>query len=123
MPGNEKIMAAIEKAKGKKAKIKPIKMEISGAKPKGMPKEVQQALEEVFGAKLSKVRLHTGGNLREVGSNIGAYVFAVGNDIYFRNAKDASDKQLLAHEVAHMVQAAGGKGMPKEKSGKVYASS
>lgn len=121
MPGNDKIKQAIEKAKGKRAVAKKIDIEIVGAKSKALPKDVKEAMADAFGTRLDKVRLHTGGNLREVGGKVGAYVFAIGNDVYFRDAKDASDKPTLAHELAHIVQAGGGKKMPPAKSGKVYA--
>ncbi|MEM9247097.1 MAG: DUF4157 domain-containing protein [Pseudomonadota bacterium] len=122
MPDDEKIKKVLEKAKGKKAKAKPVKEEVAGTKSQGLPKDLKAAMEEHFGANLSKVRLHTGGNAKDVAKSIGAKAFTFGNDVYLSDAKYANDKEFLAHELAHVIQAGGGKKPPPEKAGKALVS-
>ncbi len=70
-------------------------------------------LEEHTGADLSGVNIHTGDKAHEMSESINAKAFAYGNDIYFKdgnyNPQSEEGKELLAHEVAHVVQ--GGEGV------------
>lgn len=111
-----------DKLQGKKAKVKPLKTEPEGTKAAKLPKEVSKGLEDAFGADLSKVRVHTGGNATEMCKELGAKAFAQGNHIYLSKAGDAKNTKLLAHELTHVIQQGGGKKMPKEQKGKVLVS-
>ncbi|MDZ4130895.1 MAG: DUF4157 domain-containing protein [Hydrogenophaga sp.] len=110
-----------EKLKGKKAKVKTISAMPEGTKEKPLPPAVKKALEETLGTKLSKVRVHTGGNAPELAKELKAKAFTIGNNIYFAKKGDAKDPEMLAHEMVHVVQQGGGK-MPKEKDGKALTS-
>jgi hypothetical protein len=86
-----------------------------------MDRDVKAAPEEQFGANLSKVRVHTGGNAPEIAKGLGAKAFTIGNGIYFAKPGDANDPEVLAHELAHVIQQGNGR-MPKEKDGKALTS-
>lgn len=116
MPDDVKTIA--EGLKGKKAKVKAIETPPEGTKSIKLPKDVSSGLEEVFGAKLNKVRVHFGGNATQVCKEMRAKAFTMGNDIYVSKPGFAKDSQLLAHELTHVIQQAGGKKMPKVQEGK-----
>jgi len=110
------------KLKGKKAKSKPLKTEPSGTKATKLPKDIAKGMEEAFGANLSKVRIHVGGNAAEMCKELGAKAFTHGNNIYLSKPGFAKDSKFLAHEMSHVIQQGGGKKMPKEQKGKVLVS-
>jgi hypothetical protein len=74
----------------------------SGGKP--LPDGVRAQMEVAFRADFSHVRVHTGPQAER----IGAIAFTSGNDIYFAPGRFQPDtvqgKQLLGHELAHVVQ-------------------
>lgn len=107
-----------EDLKGKKAKVKTVEGKPEGTKATKLPKDVSNALEEVFGAKLSKVRVHVGPSATDMCKKMKAKAFTMGNDIYLSKPASAKDSQLLTHELTHVIQQAGGKKMPKEQEGK-----
>jgi len=118
----DKLDAAVESATGKRAKVKKLDVEPEKTKVKKLAKDVAAAVEKAFPkAKLGQVRVHTGGNAKEIAKSLGARAFTVGNDIYFGNPGDASDKTLLAHELTHVVQQGGGK-VPRPQAGKALTS-
>ncbi|MEX0370862.1 MAG: DUF4157 domain-containing protein [Tateyamaria sp.] len=112
------VKAIATKLKGKKAKLKALDEEATGTKATKLPKDVAKGLEEVLGAKLNKVRVHTGGNAGDLCKKLGAKAFTHGSDIYFAKPGYAKDNRLLAHELTHVVQQAQGK-VPKPQKGKV----
>ena len=116
MPDDLKKIA--EDLKGKKAKVKSVDAKPQGTKATKLPKDVSSALEEQFGAKLSKVRVHVGPEATNACKKIKAKAFTLGNDIYLSKPAFAKDSKLLAHELTHVIQQAGGKKMPKEQEGK-----
>lgn len=116
MPKDVKEVA--KKLKGKKAKVKKLDTALSGTKAVKLPKPLAKALEEELGAKLNKVRVHTGGNAAELCKQIGSRAFTHGNDIAFAKSGHAKDNALLAHELTHVVQQGGGR-VPKAQKGKV----
>lgn len=113
----EEIKKIAERLKGKKAKVKKLDKEPAGTKAKKLPKDVQAGLEEALGAKLDKVRVHTGGNAAELAKSLGAKAFTQGTDIYFAKPGDAKDAKLLAHELTHVVQQGNGR-VQKAQPGK-----
>ena len=106
----------------KKAKIKKLKTEPADTKGKKLPKEVQKGLEDHFRTKLSKVRVHTGGNLRDVCKEMKAKAFTIGENIYFAKDADAKSNDLLAHELTHVIQQSAGKMPKKAKPGTALVS-
>jgi len=109
----EDVKQTAEALKGKKAKIKRYKTEPADTKATKLPKDVQKALEEHFGTRLTKVRVHTGGNIKDVCKELKAQAFTIAQDIYFKTPAAAKDKKLLAHELTHVIQQSQGK-MPKK---------
>ena len=74
--------------------------------------DLRERFEHSLGADLSGVRVHTGGTSAEASRAVGARAYTVGSDIHFGAGQYAPDDpfglHLLAHEVAHTVQQAGG---------------
>ena len=72
---------------------------------------LRAALEAALGAPLDDVRVHTGGDADAAARAVGARAFALGQDVFFRDgAYDPGrpdGQRLIAHEVAHTVQARG----------------
>lgn len=118
----DEIKKITEKLKGKKAKTKTLKTPPEGTKGVKLAPKIAKSLGEALGADLSKVKVHTGGNAADICKELGAKAFSVGNNIFLGKPGDAKNKNLLAHELTHVVQQAGGKGMAKEQKGKALVS-
>ncbi len=112
----EEIAAMVEALGGKKAKRKALKSAPEGTKEKKLPKDVRDGLEKHFGSKLAKVRVHTGGNAKEICKELKAKAFTIGHDVYFMRPADAKKPELLVHELTHVLQQSHGK-IPKPKEG------
>lgn len=73
-----------------------------------MTRAERDYFEPRFGADFSDVRLHTGARAGRLSQGLGARAFTYGRDVAFANAEYAphstSGRQLLAHELAHVVQ-------------------
>ena len=85
------------------------------AQSKGGGESLSQSLrsqmETAFGADFSPVRVHTNQNAVQMSRDLGAKAFTHGSDIYF-NANRYSPattfgKELLAHELTHVLQQSG----------------
>ena len=78
-----------------------------GGKP--LPDAVRGQMEAALGADFSGVRVHVGPQA----GRIGAIAFTMGNDVYFAPGRYQPDtlqgKQLLGHELAHVVQQRAGR--------------
>ncbi len=116
----DEVKAKADALKGKKAKIKKYQTEPSGTKELKLPRDVKAGLEEQFGAKLSKVRVHIGGNIKDVGKELKAKVFTIGQNVYLTKSGDAKSNELLAHELTHVIQKSGGKMPKKSKPGTAF---
>lgn len=72
---------------------------------------LQSQLEAALGVGLDDVRIHTGADADAAARALHAHAFAVGDDVFFRAGAYAPEhrdgQQLIAHEVAHTVQARG----------------
>jgi len=68
-------------------------------------------LEIALGARLDGVRVHTDVDADAAARALGARAFAIGNDVFFRSGtydpRQRDGQRLIAHEVAHTVQARG----------------
>ncbi|MCE9571843.1 MAG: DUF4157 domain-containing protein [Deltaproteobacteria bacterium] len=77
-----------------------------------LPTEVRERFEQSLGSDLSDVRVHTGDASAEAAAAVGARAYTIGNDIHFGAGSyaptDPFGIHLLAHEVAHTQQQAGG---------------
>ena len=73
-----------------------------------LPAEVRAYMEPRFGSDFSGVRLHTGGEAAQLNRAVSAQAFTHGQDIYLgegkSNFQSSQGKQLLAHELTHVVQ-------------------
>lgn len=76
-----------------------------------LPEGTRAFMESRFGADFSDVRAHTGAEAVQLNREISAQAFTHGTDIYFGSGKYSPDtdtgKQLLAHELTHVIQQRG----------------
>jgi hypothetical protein len=74
--------------------------------------DTRNFLEPRFGQDFSDVRVHTGAESNDLNNELQARAFTTGSDIFFRdgeyNPNSDSGKELLAHELTHVVQQGGG---------------
>jgi hypothetical protein len=88
--------------------------EIDSARSGGRPMDgaVRERMESSFGADFSGVRVHTGAAADRLNGDLSARAFTTGSDIFFRQGEyepsRASGRELLAHELTHVVQQGGG---------------
>ncbi len=88
---------------------------IEGARGSGdaLPDDARNFLEPRFGQDFSDVRVHTGAEANDLNDAVQARAFTTGSDIFFRdgeyNPNSDAGKELLAHELTHVVQQGGGK--------------
>jgi hypothetical protein len=73
-----------------------------------LPDELRRDMEGKFRTSFKDVRIHTDKEAGEMCEAIHALAFAHGYDIYFNegmyNPEALSGRELLAHELAHVVQ-------------------
>ena len=112
----EQVQAEIEATKGRKARRKKLRTPPEDTRERKLPKDLRTGLEAHFGSKLSRVRVHAGGNAKDVCKELKAKSFTIGNAIYVMKPAYAKDSKLLAHELAHVLQQGRGK-MPKPRDG------
>ena len=71
----------------------------------------QSEMEQKFHADFKQVRIHSDSEAASMCDSIHAQAFAHGYDIYFNSGKynpaSSGGKELLAHELAHVVQQKG----------------
>lgn len=76
-----------------------------------MDNGAQSFMNNRFGTDLSAVKIHTGDEAVQMNHELNAKAFTVGNDIYFNEGQYQPDsdsgKNLLAHELTHVVQQSG----------------
>jgi hypothetical protein len=77
-----------------------------------VPEKTRTFMENAFGTDFSHVRLHTDSNAVTMSHEVNAKAFTYGNNIYFNSSRFNPDtfegKQLLTHELAHVVQQSSG---------------
>ena len=77
---------------------------------------VRRQMESAFGADFSDVRIHTGSESHSLNRAVNAIAFTTGQDIFFRddayNPQTSVGKELLAHELTHVVQQGGSGTLP-----------
>jgi hypothetical protein len=78
----------------------------------GLDHKVRDRMEPSFGADFSGVRVHTDTRADSLSRSLSAMAFTTGQDIFFRqgayNPGTSSGRELLAHELTHVVQQNGG---------------
>ncbi len=77
-----------------------------------LPGDVLTYMEPRFGADFSGVRVHTGSEASQLNRQLSAQAFTHGQDIYLGEGQyspgTTAGRQLLAHELTHVVQQTGG---------------
>lgn len=87
----------------------------------GRPLEpaLQQEMGQRFSYDFSRVRVHTDAAAEQSARDVNAHAYTVGRDIVFGASRYASGKQegrqLIAHELTHVVQQNGGGSLPGRK--------
>ena len=83
---------------------------LSNSKGNGssIPTSTNDSMSSAFGTDFSHVRIHTDSSAIQMNKEINAQAFTHGSDIYFNSARynpsSNEGKQLLAHELTHVVQ-------------------
>jgi hypothetical protein len=85
-----------------------------------LPASVRAEMEQRFGEDLGDVRLHVGREAAESAAAVDASAYTVGRDIVFGTGNyapdSASGRELLMHELAHVVQQGRGGAAPSAQS-------
>ena len=86
----------------------------SGGRP--LEPALRQDMEQRFGHDFSNVRVHTGAPARDSARSLRALAYTVGNDVVFGAgqypATTRTERWLLAHELAHVIQQEGADRQP-----------
>ena len=81
---------------------------------------VRTTMEQHFGRDFSHVRVHTDADAHESAKDIRAHAYTAGNHIVFGNGRFAPEtptgRRLLAHELTHVVQQSGSRGVVARES-------
>ena len=74
----------------------------------GMDHGTRTRMESAFGADFSGVRIHTDARADGLSQSLSARAFTTGRDVFFRHGEyspgSSSGRELLAHELTHVVQ-------------------
>ena len=73
------------------------------------PEGIRRQVEGATGANLGGVRVHEGGEANALNHQLSAKAFTTGNDIFLRSDASSGDSELMAHELAHVVQQSSGR--------------
>jgi Domain of unknown function (DUF4157) len=88
-----------------------------------LDENVRGRMESAIGADFSGVRVHTGAQADRLSRAVNARAFTVGQDVYFREGAyqpgSSNGRELLAHELTHVVQQSGGHGAGGHQAGGV----
>lgn len=78
----------------------------------GLDHRTRGQMESAFGADFGGVRIHTDSRADSLSQSLSARAFATGQDVFFRQGEydpgSSSGRELLAHELTHVVQQTGG---------------
>jgi Domain of unknown function (DUF4157) len=84
------------------------RIESTAGKGKPLTAKTQRDMGSSFGTDFSTVNIHTGEDAVQMNKELNAQAFTHGSDIYFNQGKydpqTTTGKQLLAHELTHVVQ-------------------
>ena len=90
-----------------------------------LPDSARDFFEPRFGQDFSGVNIHTGGEADTLNRQLEARAFTTGGDIFFRegeyNPDSSAGRELLAHELTHVVQQGGS--VRRKANGKVQSQS
>jgi hypothetical protein len=118
--GNQHVQRVLQKASqadsGEQVPAE-VQRAIDSARGSGQPLEtqVQRQMESSFGSDFGGVRIHTDRQAHELNQAVSAVAFTTGNDIFFSQGayqpQSSSGRELLAHELTHVVQQGGSPGL------------
>ncbi|HZI47088.1 MAG TPA: DUF4157 domain-containing protein, partial [Pyrinomonadaceae bacterium] len=83
----------------------PISISSTGAP---LPVAVRNPLARTFSVDLTPIRVHTDASAQRIVRSLSTRAFAYGNHIFLGPGEQPTDLRVMAHEVAHVVQQAGG---------------
>jgi hypothetical protein len=113
--GNQYVSRVIDRMQdGGESSEANVEREIDGARGsgRGLDHTVRGQMESSFGVDFGNVRVHTDERADNLNHALSARAFATGQDIFFRqgeyNPGTSSGRELLAHELTHVVQQNGG---------------
>jgi hypothetical protein len=92
----------------------PLERRIDEARSRGTPLEpgTRSNMESAFGVDFGSVRVHTGPEADSLNRSVSARAFTTGSDVFFASGQYApgssAGRELLAHELTHVVQQTGG---------------
>ncbi len=104
---------------GRTAVTSELETSIQQARGNGQPlaDDIKQPMEQAFGADFGSVRVHTDAQSNSLNESIQARAFTTGQDVFFRQGEYSPEsnagKELLAHELTHVVQQNGSAVQPK----------
>jgi hypothetical protein len=82
-----------------------------------MSDDIRQPMEQAFGADFSSVKIHSDSRSDQLNQSIQARAFTTGQDIFFRQGEytpgSNAGKELLAHELTHVIQQKGNSIQPQ----------
>ena len=91
-----------------------------------LPDPVNQFMSRAIGTDFSQVQIHTDTNAVQMNRQLGARAFTYGSDVYFNRGEYEPDsltgKNLLAHELTHVVQQKGQRGNRISKAVSTHSS-
>jgi hypothetical protein len=110
--GNQYVGQVLRQAdgSGESGSMDAIERSIDGARGggHGMDHSTRTRMESAFGADFSGVRIHTDTRADGLSQSLSARAFTTGRDVFFRqgeyNPGASSGRELLAHELTHVVQ-------------------
>lgn len=91
-----------------------VESSINQARSSGVPlgAPIRRQMEGAFGADFSGVRIHANNTADTLNRELSSRAFTTGNHIFFKrgeyNPGNSTGKELLAHELTHVVQQTGG---------------
>jgi hypothetical protein len=93
------------------AESKPEKSDSKPESVRSLDAGTRSQMESTFGENFGDVRVHTGERAADASAQLGARAFTRGRDIYFNageyDPSTRDGKEVLAHELAHVVQQRG----------------
>ncbi|MEH2222251.1 eCIS core domain-containing protein [Nostoc sp.] len=104
---------------GRTAATSELETSIQQARGNGQPlaDDIKHPMEQAFGADFGSVRVHTDAQSNRLNESIQARAFTTGQDVFFRQGEYSpgsnAGKELLAHELTHVVQQNGSAVQPK----------
>jgi hypothetical protein len=106
----QRVLDLARKGEGEGEVTPEVETAIEGSRGGGQALDtgIRRQMESAFGNDFSAVRIHTGSESHSLNNAVNAVAFTTGQDIFFRdgayNPEGSGGKELLAHELTHVVQ-------------------